>query len=48
MLEQAQALCDRVVILKNGRNIASGTFEELQELAGTHASAEDLFLELTR
>lgn len=48
MLEQAQALCDRVVILKNGRNVASGTFEELQELAGTHASAEDLFLELTR
>lgn len=48
MLEQAQALCDRVVILKNGRNVASGTFDELQELAGTRASAEDLFLELTR
>lgn len=48
MLEQAQALCDRVVILKNGRTIASGTFEELQARAGTHANAEDLFLELTR
>jgi len=48
MLEQAQALCDRVVILKDGRNIASGTFDELQARAGTPANAEDLFLELTR
>lgn len=48
MLEQAQTLCDRVVILKNGRTIASGTFEELQARSGTQANAEDLFLELTR
>lgn len=48
MLEAAQAICDRVIILKNGRNIAAGTFDELQERAGTHANAEDLFLELTR
>jgi ABC-type multidrug transport system ATPase subunit len=48
MLEQAETLCDRVVILKQGRTIASGTFEELQARTGTHANAEDLFLELTR
>lgn len=48
MLEQAQVICDRVVILKNGRTIASGTFEELQARSGTTANAEDLFLELTR
>ncbi|HEY9179123.1 MAG TPA: ABC transporter ATP-binding protein [Candidatus Baltobacteraceae bacterium] len=48
MLEQAESMCDRVVILKNGRTIASGTFEELQARTGTHANAEDLFLELTR
>jgi ABC-type multidrug transport system ATPase subunit len=48
MLEQAQAICDRVVILKNGRTIAAGTFEELQARTGTTANAEDLFLELTR
>lgn len=48
MLEQAQAICDRVVILKNGRTIASGTFEELRARTGTQANAEDLFLELTR
>lgn len=48
MLEQAQSICDRVVILKNGRTIASGTFEELRARTGTQANAEDLFLELTR
>jgi ABC-type multidrug transport system ATPase subunit len=48
MLEQAQIVCDRVVILKNGHTIASGTFEELQARTGSHANAEDLFLELTR
>lgn len=48
MLEQAQATCDRVVILKNGAVVAQGTFGELAERSGTHGSAEDLFLELTR
>jgi len=48
MLEQAQAICDRVVILKSGRIVAAGTFEELQARSGMHGTAEDLFLELTR
>lgn len=48
MLEQAKSLCDRVVILKAGRVVAAGTFDELQARAGTHANAEDVFLELTR
>ena len=48
MLEQAQTICDRVVILKNGRIVASGTFEELQARSATHGTAEDLFLELTQ
>ena len=48
MLEQAQAVCDRVVILKRGEMIAQGTFEELQQSAGLQGSAEDVFLELTR
>ena len=48
MLEQAQTICDRVVILKNGRIVAAGTFEELQARSATHGTAEDLFLELTQ
>jgi len=48
MLEQAQAICDRVVILKSGRIVASGTFAELQARSESHGTAEDLFLELTR
>lgn len=48
MLQQAQTLCDRVVILKNGRMVAAGTFDELQARAGSGADAEDVFLELTR
>jgi ABC-type multidrug transport system ATPase subunit len=48
MLEQAQAICDRVIILKDGRTVASGTFDELQAQIGSNANGEDLFLELTR
>ncbi|HET7812798.1 MAG TPA: ABC transporter ATP-binding protein [Candidatus Baltobacteraceae bacterium] len=48
MLEQAQSTCDRMVILKTGRVVAQGTLSQLQEQTGTHGTAEDLFLELTR
>jgi ABC-type multidrug transport system ATPase subunit len=48
MLEQAQAICDRVVILKSGRTVASGTFDELSARSGLRSNAEDLFIELTR
>lgn len=48
MLTQAEAICDRVVILKSGRLVGCGTFAELQAQTGAHADAEDVFLELTR
>lgn len=48
MLESAQELCDRVVIMKDGRAITAGRIDELQRLDGTGQSLEDLFLELTR
>lgn len=48
MLEQAQTICDRVIIMKSGRSVAAGTFDELHARAGEADSAEDLFLELTR
>ena len=47
MIEQAQQLCDRIVIIKEGRFVAGGTFDELRERVGRD-DAEELFLELTR
>ncbi len=47
-LSVAEAVCDRIAILKRGRVIASGTTSELKELAGSPGSPlEDVFLELT-
>ncbi|MDQ2865651.1 MAG: ABC transporter ATP-binding protein [Candidatus Eremiobacteraeota bacterium] len=48
MIEQAEAMCDRVVIMKSGMQIAAGTFEQLHQRAAEADTAEDVFLELTR
>ncbi|MDI3317011.1 MAG: ABC transporter ATP-binding protein [Bacillota bacterium] len=45
VLEIAQHLCDRVVILQNGRLLAQGRPEELAR--GADRSLEDVFIELT-
>jgi ABC-2 type transport system ATP-binding protein len=49
MLDTAERLCDRVIILKRGQLIAEGTVQELHEkLRSTDdTSLEDMFLELT-
>jgi len=47
MLASAQAICDRVVIMKAGRVVRSGTFEELRASDPTAPDLEQLFLELT-
>lgn len=46
VLEEVQALCDRVVILAGGRVVAEGTPRELCELAGV-ASLENAFVAFT-
>lgn len=45
ILEIAQAICDRVAILDDGRVVAEGTIEQLR--AGSSESLEDIFLRLT-
>jgi ABC-type multidrug transport system ATPase subunit len=45
-IETAEALCDRVTIMKAGRTIASGAPGELRGTAGAR-SLEDAFLEIT-
>jgi ABC-2 type transport system ATP-binding protein len=47
LLDVAERLCDRVVILQRGRKLAEGTLDELRG-PDSHATLEELFLELTR
>jgi ABC-2 type transport system ATP-binding protein len=47
-LEVAQAMCDRIAIIQQGRIVAEGTMAELrQQTAAGDASLEELFLRLT-
>jgi ABC-2 type transport system ATP-binding protein len=46
ILEIAQNMCDRVIIIHKGRILADSPVDELRELAGDQ-SLEDIFLELT-
>lgn len=48
LLETAEAICDRLVIMQSGRKIFEGTMDELRVKAGMHShSLEEIFLELT-
>jgi ABC-2 type transport system ATP-binding protein len=49
MLDTAEHLCDRIIIIQKGTIIAEGTLEELHQSAkmGRDASLEDVFLSLT-
>jgi ABC-2 type transport system ATP-binding protein len=46
LLDVAERLCDRVVILHRGRRLAAGTLESLRGTSGE--TLEDVFLALTR
>jgi ABC-2 type transport system ATP-binding protein len=48
VLEIAEAMCDRIIIMDGGRLIAEGTTQELKTKAGSAGSTlEDIFLKLT-
>jgi ABC-2 type transport system ATP-binding protein len=49
MLDTAQTLCDRILILRQGIKIAEGTLSDLRNRTpfGNDASLEDVFLSLT-
>jgi ABC-2 type transport system ATP-binding protein len=47
LIDSAQALCDRLIILKDGRTVAAGMIAELQNRTAIGRSLEDLFLEIT-
>lgn len=50
LLDTAEGLCDRILVMKKGRLIAEGTIEELRHMmnASESTSLEDLFLEVTK
>ena len=48
LLDTAEKLCDRVIIVARGKKIAEGTLEELQHLSSREGqSLEEVFLALT-
>ena len=49
MLDTAERLCDRILIMDRGRKITEGTLGQLHERAhmGEDATLEDMFLKLT-
>ena len=49
MLDTAERLCDRIVIVHRGRSVATGTMDELRGLAHARADStlEEVFLQLT-
>jgi ABC-2 type transport system ATP-binding protein len=47
IIEQAEALCDRLIIMKAGLAVASVSVATLREQAGAGRTLEDVFLELT-
>ncbi len=48
LLDTAERLCDRVIVMRRGKKIAEGTMEDLQALTNQEGkSLEEIFLSLT-
>jgi ABC-type multidrug transport system ATPase subunit len=47
LIESAETICDRVIIMKDGRAIASGLTSQMHERAAGGRTLEDVFLEIT-
>ncbi len=47
VLQNAETLCDRFIILNNGIVVGQGTLEELRAISGGCKTLEDIFLSLT-
>ena len=46
-MEEAEYLCDRIVIMDEGNILAEGTLQEILTLSGGHHSLDELFISLT-
>ena len=49
VLDSAEKMCDRFVILHHGQVLAQGTLEELRQTFGDNsASLNDIYMQLTK
>lgn len=48
VLEVAEKLCDKVVIINHGKILFTGTLEEIREQYGVNRTLEEIFLEMTK
>lgn len=48
VLDIAERICDRFMVINNGRAAAAGSFEDLQATAGMSGGLFEIFLELTK
>ena len=46
-MEEAEFLCDRIVIMDQGSILAEGTLQEILTFGGGHRSLDELFISLT-
>jgi ABC-type multidrug transport system ATPase subunit len=47
LIESAESICDRVIIMKDGRAIAGGLTSQMHDRAAGGRTLEDVFLEIT-
>ena len=46
-MEEAEFLCDRIIIMDHGEILTEGSLHEILELSGSHRSLDELFISLT-
>jgi ABC-2 type transport system ATP-binding protein len=46
-MEEAEFLCDRIIIMDHGEILTEGSLNEILELSGNHRSLDELFISLT-
>jgi ABC-2 type transport system ATP-binding protein len=46
-MEEAEFLCDRIIIMDHGEILTEGSLREILEMSGKHRSLDELFISLT-
>jgi ABC-2 type transport system ATP-binding protein len=46
-MEEAEHLCDRIIIMDKGEILTEGSLDEILKLSGGHHNLDELFIALT-